>query len=128
MNTLTAKTTTDTQRAASASSEERCVAPRVEIRGTQDGYVLEADLPGVSKDGLEILIEGDELTLMGRRGPAPVGELLYREANGLNYRRQFELDPAIDTSKINASVNDGVLRIQLPKAEAVKPRQIQVKG
>lgn len=128
MNTLTAKTTTDTQRAASASSEERCVAPRVEIRGTQDGYVLEADLPGVSKDGLEILIEGDELTLMGRRGPAPVGELLYRESNGLNYRRQFELDPAIDTSKINASVNDGVLRIQLPKAEAVKPRQIQVKG
>ena len=128
MNTLTAKTTTDTQRAASASSEERCVAPRVEIRGTQDGYVLEADLPGVSKDGLEILIEGAEITWTGWPGPAPGGELLYRESNGLNYRRQFELDPAIDTSKINASVNDGVLRIQLPKAEAVKPRQIQVKG
>lgn len=104
-----------------------CVAPDVNIYETKDGYALEAEMPGVNKDGLEITLEGHEITIVGRR-PAEVvsGATLFRERHGADYRRVFELDPAIDTSKINARMNQGVLFLTLPKSEAVKPRKIAV--
>ena len=53
--------------------------------------------------------------------------MLYRESRAANYRRVFELDPAIDTSKISAEVRQGLLTLTLPKAERVKPRKIEIK-
>lgn len=103
------------------------VAPDVNIYETKDGYALEAEMPGVNKDGLEITLEGHEITITGRRAAEVVsGETLFRERHSADYRRVFELDPAIDTSKISARMNQGVLLLTLPKSEKVKPRKITV--
>jgi len=103
------------------------VAPEVNIFETKDGYVLEAEMPGVNKDGLEITLEGSEITIVGRRTRDLVnGESLLRERQFADFRRVFELDPAIDTSKISAKMNQGVLTLTLPKSESVKPRKIAV--
>jgi len=81
----------------------------------------------VNKDGLEITLENNELTIIGRRSSETVAaEPLFRERSTANFRRVFELDPAIDTGRINAKVNQGVLTLTLPKSEHVKPRKITV--
>ncbi|MDB6057916.1 MAG: hspA [Verrucomicrobiales bacterium] len=103
--------------------------PRVNIVETDEQYIVEADLPGVSKDGLEITVEDNELTIFGRRNDChevPNAQVLYQETRPGDFRRVFELDPAIDTSKINAKMQQGVLTLTLPKAEKVKPRKITV--
>ncbi|HYG36829.1 MAG TPA: Hsp20/alpha crystallin family protein [Clostridia bacterium] len=103
------------------------VSPEVNIFETKDGYVLEAEMPGVNKDGLEITLEGSEITIVGRRHVEPLsGEPLFRESHNLSFRRVFELDPAIDTAKISARMDQGVLTLTLPKSEQVKPRKITV--
>jgi HSP20 family protein len=103
------------------------VAPEVNIFETKDEYVLEAEMPGVSKQGLEVTLEGNVLTLVGRRSdPIPAGEAVYRESRPVDYRRVFELDPAVDGDKISAQVEEGVLTLSLPKSERVKPRKISV--
>jgi len=99
----------------------------VNIYETKDGYVLEAEMPGVNKSGLEITLEGHEITITGRRAAEVVsGEPLFRERHGADYRRVFELDPAIDTARISARMNQGILFLTLPKSEEVKPRKITV--
>jgi len=103
------------------------VAPEVNIFETKDGYVLEAELPGVTKEGLEISLEGNEITLVGhRKTEQPTGQALLLECQAVDFRRVFELDPAIDTSKITATMKQGVLTLTLPKSERVKPRKILV--
>lgn len=117
--------TTDGQQQA----QRAWVSPRVNITETKDGYLLEAEMPGVNKDGLEISLEGHDLTLIGRRGTEPGGlQLLYRESALRDFRRTFVLDPTIDAAKIDARMENGVLKLHLPKAEAVKPRKITVTG
>jgi HSP20 family protein len=108
--------------------ERSFVTPDVNIYDTQDGYILEADMPGVSKEGLEITLEGNQLTLTGQRQNAktPQGEMLYRESQRADFKRVFELDPAIDTARISAVINQGVLVMTLPRAEQVKPRRITI--
>jgi HSP20 family molecular chaperone IbpA len=103
------------------------VTPRVDITETREGYELRAEMPGVDKAALELVLDGNELTIVGHR-PAPPEklELLYRESSPQDYLRKFELDPAIDTTKVKANVEQGVLRLLLPKAEQVKPRRISV--
>src|SRR5581483_7099616 len=99
----------------------------VNIFETKDGYVLEAEMPGVSKEGLEITLEGTELTITGHRQlQPPPGEALFRESQESGFRRVFELDPAIDTAKVSARMEQGVLTLSLPKSERVKPRKISV--
>jgi len=103
------------------------VSPEVNIFETKDGYVLEAEMPGVRKDGLEITLEGNEMTLTGRRHVDSLeGQALFRESHNLNYRRVFELDPAIDSARISAKMDQGLLTLTLPKSEKVKPRTIKV--
>ena len=109
------------------TAREEFVAPNVNIFETPEGYVLQAELPGVSKDGLDITLEGAEITITGRRNPdAVAGQTLFRERNTADYRRVFELDPAIDTAKVSAKIEQGVLTVTLPKSEQVKPRKIKV--
>ena len=106
---------------------QQYVSPEVNIFETKEGYVLQAEMPGVNKQGLDIGLEGNTLTIHGRRNtPALPGETLYRESTVLDYRRVFELDPAIDVTKIEAKMEQGILTLQLPKSERVKPRKITV--
>jgi len=103
------------------------ISPEVNIYETEDGYTLEAEMPGVTRDRLEVTLENNALTLVGHRteDPAP-GTLLYRESRPADFRRVFELDPAIDSQKIRAQMQQGLLTLELPKTEAVKPRRIAV--
>jgi HSP20 family protein len=102
------------------------ITPEVNIVESKEGYVLEAEMPGVAKDGLDISLEDNVLTLVGRRSPGPVGTSLYRESQTADFRRVFELDPSIESGKISAGIEQGILTLTLPKAEKVKPRKIQV--
>jgi HSP20 family protein len=109
------------------SNRVNYLTPLANILETKDGYVLEAEMPGVNKDGLDITVENGELTIVGRRAaPEPRGREVYRESRAFDYRRTFELDPSIDTTRVTARIDQGVLTVQLPKAESVKPRKIAV--
>jgi len=126
MNTLTQN---NPRAAAPNGGTQRLtfVTPVANILETADGYLLEAEMPGVARDGIEVTVENGELVIVGRRADKEVpGTALYRESRALDYRRVFDLDPSIDTGRIAAKVEQGILTLTLPKAEQVKPRRIQV--
>lgn len=103
------------------------ISPEVNIFETKDGYLLEAEMPGVTKSSLEITLENNELTITGHRQLQPLkAEAVFCESQNADYRRVFALDPAIDTTKISARMEQGVLKLTLPKSERVKPRKIAV--
>jgi HSP20 family protein len=105
------------------------IIPAANISATDNEYVLELEMPGVRNEGLEITTESNELTIIGRRQTdLPEGELCYCESALADYRRVFELGPDIDTSRITAEMQQGVLRLRLPKSEKAKPRKIQIAG
>lgn len=121
------KATIENRTDKNVARREEYLAPEVNIVENKDGYVLEADMPGVAKDGLEITLEGNEITITGRRNvPKVSGEALLRERASADFRRVFELDPAIDTGKIAARMQQGVLTLTLPKSEQVRPRKISI--
>ena len=123
------KTFADAQPKAAAerNATQEFVTPAVNIFETRDGYALEAELPGVNKDGLEITLAGNEITIIGRRAAVvAAGDPLLRERSPADYRRVFELDPAIDTGKISAKMEQGILTLALPKSEQGRPRKIAV--
>src|SRR5204863_9742253 len=101
------------------------VAPAATVLESADGYTLEVEMPGVSKENLEMWVEDNELTIIGRRSmPSVDGVLIHRESRSESFRRSFELDPSIDASKISAKIEQGVVTLTLPKTEQVKPRKI----
>ena len=117
----------ETRPVVERASRQEFVSPAVNIFENKEGYVLEAEMPGVNKQGLEITLEGTEITLSGRRQAEPLpGTTLFQESRGGDFQRVFELDPAIDTSKIVAKMDQGILTLTLPKSERVKPRKIAV--
>src|SRR5205807_544656 len=106
---------------------EQFIAPSASVVEAADGYTLEVEMSGVNKERLEITVENNELTIVGRRSlPAVEGTLIHRESRPENYRRTFELDPSIDANKISAKIDQGVVTLMLPKAEHVKPRKFTV--
>jgi|SRR4051794_8571600 HSP20 family protein len=121
MNTLVREDRTE------RAQRETFLSPAARIVEAGDGYTLEVEMPGVNKEGLEISVENNELTITGHRSlPTIDGTILHRESRSQNFRRTFELDPSIDTGKINARIDQGVVTLRLPKAEHVKPRKISV--
>src|SRR4029434_3136757 len=122
MNTLTRE-----NRDGDRAQAEQFVAPPASVIEAGDGYRLEIEMPGVKKDGLDISVENNELTIIGRRLlPAVEGTLINHEDRPENFRRTFELDPSIDANKISAKIEQGLVTLTLPKAEHVKPRKITV--
>ena len=122
MNTLTR----ETRESDRGQAEQFTMAP-AGVTEISDGYTLEIEMPGVKKDGLEISVENNELTIIGRRSlPIAEGTLIHRESRPENFRRMFELDPSIDANKISAKIDQGLVTLTLPKAEHVKPRKITV--
>ena len=111
-----------------ASDLARAVKPLFEIKETQDAFGATVYLPGVAKDGLEITAEEGQVRIVGRRAwKQPEGwTALHRESVDAPYELVLSHDNAIDTEKIAAELRDGVLRVSLPKHEAIKPRKIAV--
>jgi HSP20 family molecular chaperone IbpA len=111
-----------------ARTNEPTVKPIYEVKETDEVWGLQVHLPGVGKDGLELSAEEGLITIRGRRNwKAPAGwTALYRESADAPYELVLSHDNTIDVEKIHAELKDGVLRVSLPKAEAVKPRKIAV--
>ena len=112
----------------STAEQAPTVKPRYEITETNDAFGLTVHLPGVSKDGLEITAEDSQLRLVGRRAwKQPEGwTALHRETADAAFELVLTHENAIDGDKIAAELRDGVLRVSLPKHEAIKPRKIAV--
>ena len=122
METLVRENRNTVQRRA-----EQFVTPVASVVENGDAYLLKVEMPGVNKEGLEISVENNELMITGRRDLAQIeGTSIHRESRTEDFRRVFELDPSIDTSKISARIDQGFLTLTLPKAEQVKPRKIAV--
>ena len=103
--------------------------PAVDIYEAADGWVLKADMPGVSKEDVGVHVEKGVLTIEGRMGgPASTGRLVYRGFEPADYFRSFPLSDEVDREKMSARMQDGVLTVTLPKAEAAKTRRIAVEG
>jgi len=103
-------------------------APLVDIYENSDELLVVADLPGVAKDKMTINFDKGQLTIEGRRTPATGSGLLAAEYRPLDFYRTFLVPQGIDTDKITAELQHGVLRVHLPKSASLKPRQIAVKA
>jgi HSP20 family molecular chaperone IbpA len=105
---------------------ELSVKPAYELTESPEAWGLTAHLPGVTKEGLELTAEDARVTIRGRRGwqKPEAWTAIYRESLDAPYELVLEHDNTVDADKIHAELKDGVLRVSLPKAEAVKPRKI----
>ena len=108
-------------------SNERYIKPAVNIVETEEGLILTADIPGASRDTLDINVEKGILTIS-----APVvwnapGKEGYKEFELASYYRQFSIPEILDQGKATADLSNGVLKLCVPKAEAAKPRRIEIK-
>ena len=104
--------------------------PPVDVLEDAGGITLYADLPGVSKDKLNLQVEADTLTIEGDVSiPTPEGlEASYAEVGLPRYRRVFTLSKELDAGKVTAELSHGVLKLRIPKAEHAKPRRIEIQA
>jgi len=103
------------------------VAPVVDIYENDDEILLHADMPGVEKDKITVNVDNGTLTITGVRELETKGVATWEEFGNVEYRRNFSVPQTIDVEKVNAELKDGVLRLHLPKSEAAKPKQIEIK-
>jgi HSP20 family protein len=104
----------------------KTIRPAASIIHRKDGVIIECDMPGVARDGINLSVENNVLTISGKRAVVATGTAVHREINRSDYRRAFALEKEFDITRISAQLLDGVLRIHLPVAEAPKPRKISV--
>jgi HSP20 family protein len=100
----------------------------MDLSKTGDGYVLNADLPGIDPSTLDIDVDGQLLSIRAER-PAPSTEgvtYLARERRTGTFLRRFTLGQNVDTTGITAGYDNGVLSVTIPVAEKAKPRKIEV--
>jgi HSP20 family protein len=113
-----------------AKTDERTykiAIPACSISEETGAVTVKIEMPGVPKENLEIKIEGNELSIGGvRRQEAPQGHYLLRERRAESYRKLFTLDDSIAHDKVDASLADGVLTLNLKVKEAAKPRRIEI--
>lgn len=102
--------------------------PSINLWEQGDNLYVEAEIPGVKAEELEISVVGNELTLKGRRAPAAEDAATFhrRERGVGSFTRVVRLPVEVDNAQVQASLNDGVLLVTLPKHEAAKPRKIKV--
>jgi HSP20 family protein len=109
--------------------EAPTMMPRVDVLEDEAGITLLADLPGVSRESLEIHVEGDSLMIEGGVAAATpeAMEAAYAEVRVPRYRRSFTLSRELDGGRIEAQLKDGVLRLRIPKQEHAQPRRVSIK-
>lgn len=107
---------------------ERPVRPFYDVSERGDSYDVRVYMPGVSKQGTQISLENDELTIVGTRTQIVPDSwrTVSRESCNDNYQLRLRLNVEIDGERISARTEGGVLRLTLPKAEAAKPRAIAI--
>jgi len=103
--------------------------PPVDVQETEDAYLFTAELPGMSKDDVSITLEDNLLTLSGERSlkEKEEGENFHRVERAYgSFARSFSLPTQVDSTKVEASFKDGLLTIEIAKAELAKPRKIEI--
>jgi len=113
-----------------SAATESVLRPPVDIFENEEGITLHADMPGVSKDRLQLRVEGSNLIVEGSIGISPQEQMtaLYADVRSTTYRRSFALSNELETDKIEAHLKDGVLRVRIPKRAELRPRRIEVKS
>jgi HSP20 family molecular chaperone IbpA len=111
------------------TAKPRVFVPQVDIVESEDKILLVADLPGVGPEGLDVTLEKNVLTIRGTVTPEVVEgyQLAYSEYETGNYERAFTVSNDIERTGIEAVINDGVLRLTLPKAKHAVMQKIPVK-
>ena len=104
------------------------VGSLVDIYENEDEILLHADMPGVKKDNIKVNVDNGTLTISAVRELETKGSATWEEFGNVEYKRSFSVPQTIDVSKVDAELKDGVLRLHLPKSEAAKPRQIEIKA
>jgi len=108
-------------------SSEKYIKPAVNIVETAEGLMLTADIPGASKDALNVNVEKGILTISAPVALGMPGQPVYTEFELASYYRQFSIPETLDQQKAKADFANGILTLQIPKAEVAKPRRIEVK-
>lgn len=108
-------------------SHERYIKPAVNIIETEEGLTLTADVPGATKENLEVHVEEGILTLSATVSRSMPGTPSYKEFELATYYRQFSVPEVLDHEKARADLSNGILTLQVPKREVAKPRKIEVK-
>ncbi len=102
------------------------VIPLVDIYESEDEILLHADMPGVVKENVSVNIDNGKLEIIGNRKLETKGAQSWQEFGDVEYKRVFSVPQSIDVSQVRAELTEGVLRLHLPKAEAAKPRTIEI--
>ena len=115
---------------AEAGGDELTYRPRVNLRETADAYYLEAEMPGAGEKDLDVKLEDGVLRILGRVGAREPEAYQHRllEYHAGNYERSFRVGDVIDPEKVEAAMSRGVLRLTLPKREALKPKRVEIKA
>ncbi len=103
--------------------------PPVNVWEDENSFYLEAELPGLKIEDLEIYVhDGDQLSLKGTRKPGDVdgAKLRRRERSSGDFHRTFQLETDVNVNEVKAEFHHGVLQVTLPKSESVKPRKIEI--
>ncbi len=117
-------------RTAAQTPPRRFITPRYDLREDQDVHTLTAYVPGVERSSLETTVDGESLTVTGRRSWTVPEDWtpVHREIPQADFRLVLELDHRVNRDAIQAELSQGVLTLTIPKAEAVKSRKIEIKG
>lgn len=110
--------------------EQVVFTPPIDIYETSEGLVLQADLPGVSSESLELQVQDNKLSLFGKVSmPVPTdARLIHQEYHVGHFLRSFILSDEVDHQRISAKLNQGVLEVVLPRLPKAEPRRIQVQS
>jgi HSP20 family molecular chaperone IbpA len=109
-------------------SSEKYIKPAVNIIETAEGLMLTADIPGAAKETLDINVEKGILTISAPASRSMPGTPGYSEFELTTYFRQFSVPESLDQEKAAADFANGILTLKIPKAEAAKPRKIEIKA
>jgi len=114
--------------AQDVKQQEQAILPAVDIFENESGITVQADMPGVSRDRLEVHIDSDTLAIEGLADiPMPEAmDAIYADIRSKRYQRSFSLSRELDAERIEASLKDGVLTLHIPRREEHKPRRIEV--
>ncbi len=107
-------------------SNEKYIRPAVNIIETEDGLVLTADIPGATKELLDVNVEKGILTISAPAKHTLPGNSAYREFELANYYRQFAIPESLNHEKAKAEYTNGILTLRVPKAEIAKPKRVEI--
>jgi HSP20 family protein len=116
------------ERAPERVKQRFTVAPRVDVYENANELLLVVDVPGATKESVSIQLDKGQVTIEATRADDTTGSPLVAEYRPTDYARVFSVPQGIDAAKIDAQLNGGVLRLRLPKSEALKPRRIEVRS